>query len=109
MRVCGYQALGTLCLVLSTTFLWAGCATGNESLAQHGGAGGQGGSDASGAAGSGATGASSGAAGAAGGEACPGSTLCGAVCTNTKFDPFNCGMCGTVCEVDEVCSQSKCA
>ena len=38
---------------------------------------------------------------------CPaGLTLCGGVCTNTLFDPNNCGGCGIVCPV--TCSGGVC-
>jgi hypothetical protein len=34
--------------------------------------------------------------------------LCGSVCTNTEFDPANCGTCGTACATGEACSAGAC-
>lgn len=42
--------------------------------------------------------------------ACPsGQRACGAVCTNTSYDPANCGACGTTCADGQVCSSGKCS
>lgn len=41
-------------------------------------------------------------------DVCPGGTLCGDSCTNTTFDPKNCGSCGTACAEGEVCSMGTC-
>jgi hypothetical protein len=69
---------------------------------------GSGGSGGGGVGGSGASGGGSGSGGAAGGgEACPGATMCGEVCTQTAFDPQNCGFCGNVCP-SGVCSGGAC-
>jgi len=52
---------------------------------------------------------STGGGGSGGGDLCPGATLCGEVCTNTKFDPGNCGACGKSCGAGEVCASGACA
>ncbi|MBI2395651.1 MAG: hypothetical protein HYV09_39160 [Deltaproteobacteria bacterium] len=50
------------------------------------------------------------AGGDGGGGGCPSAqTLCGGSCTNTKFDPANCGACGTACGAGEVCVAGACA
>jgi hypothetical protein len=33
---------------------------------------------------------------------------CGDSCINEDTDPLNCGGCGTVCDVDEVCVEGGC-
>ena len=38
-----------------------------------------------------------------------GLATCGGVCTDTRFDPTNCGGCGTACAAGQVCSQGSCA
>jgi len=44
------------------------------------------------------------------GGVCPGGqTSCSGTCTDTKFDPANCGACGTACKADEVCNGGTCA
>jgi hypothetical protein len=35
-------------------------------------------------------------------------TCCGGTCANTYADPVNCGKCGEVCAVDNVCVAGKC-
>ncbi|MBM4357808.1 MAG: hypothetical protein FJ096_06835 [Deltaproteobacteria bacterium] len=62
---------------------------------------------------SGGGGASSGEGGASSGEGgsvgCPEThAVCAGVCTDVRFDPSNCGGCGTACDDDEVCSNGKC-
>src|SRR5689334_3553557 len=100
MTLRGYRTLGTLGLLISTIGASVGCATGQESTNIGAFAGNAGTSGAAG------TGGMSGTSGAAGnGETCPGATLCNGVCTNPKFDPANCGMCGVACAADQVCSQ----
>ncbi|MBE7483516.1 MAG: hypothetical protein HS104_26495 [Polyangiaceae bacterium] len=48
--------------------------------------------------------------GTGGGAGCPGTlTDCNGTCTNTEFDPTNCGACGTACATGEFCSQGQCA
>ncbi|MBI4700779.1 MAG: hypothetical protein HY744_06385 [Deltaproteobacteria bacterium] len=42
------------------------------------------------------------------GPSCPGATLCGDKCADTKIDSQNCGACGTACAPDEVCSNGQC-
>lgn len=45
-----------------------------------------------------------------GGGGCPsGLDDCNGTCTNTQFDPGNCGACGTACKTGEFCSQGQCA
>ncbi len=40
---------------------------------------------------------------------CPsGSALCGGICTDVAYDPNNCGGCGMVCSVGELCSAGAC-
>jgi Stigma-specific protein, Stig1 len=46
--------------------------------------------------------------GAGGANQCPGATLCNGFCVDTKFDPNNCGACGTACQPGEVCSNGQC-
>src|SRR5690242_8862931 len=70
---------------------WAGCAAGDQF---------------SGSSNTGTTSSSSGAGGAT--QECPGSTLCNGICTNTSFDPINCGSCGHACNQGEVCSAGQC-
>ncbi len=41
-------------------------------------------------------------------DICPGGTICNDVCTQTDFDPNNCGACGTKCAEGEVCSMGQC-
>ncbi|MBM4374857.1 MAG: choice-of-anchor L domain-containing protein [Deltaproteobacteria bacterium] len=41
-------------------------------------------------------------------DVCPGGTLCGDTCTNTAFDPQNCGACGKACADGELCSMGTC-
>ena len=83
----GLRAVRLTALSLSMTVAalatWAGCASSTtDSFA----GGGSGGSDSSGSTST-----------ATGGDACPGATLCGDACTNTAFDPSNCGACGHDC------------
>jgi len=48
--------------------------------------------------------------GTGGSAGCPGTlTDCNGTCTNTEFDPGNCGTCGTACKTGEFCSQGTCA
>jgi hypothetical protein len=45
-----------------------------------------------------------------GSTSCPtDQTLCGTTCTNTKFDPGNCGVCGKACATGEVCNGGTCS
>jgi hypothetical protein len=40
---------------------------------------------------------------------CPaGQTLCSGVCTNTRYDPRNCGACGVVCNASMYCMNGGC-
>jgi hypothetical protein len=42
-------------------------------------------------------------------SACPGALQsCGAACIDVRFDPENCGACGTSCAKDQVCSDGQC-
>ncbi|MBI3201970.1 MAG: choice-of-anchor L domain-containing protein [Myxococcales bacterium] len=91
-----------------------GTATGGTgNVGATGGSGAMGGSGATGGGGTGATGgsgATGGMAGTGGGGGCPGTLKdCSGTCTNTDFDPANCGGCGTACKTGEFCSQGKCA
>jgi hypothetical protein len=38
----------------------------------------------------------------------PGETCCNELCTDTMYDPNNCGDCGVVCQMDEVCEMGIC-
>jgi hypothetical protein len=72
-----------------TVFLaavWTGCG-GNDPVAPTVKPTGSGGATASTTTGAGGSGGSD-------AELCPGATLCGEACTNTQFDPMNCGACG---------------
>jgi hypothetical protein len=69
---------------------WAGCAAGEQFTSTSSSSG----SSSSGAGGS--------------GPVCPGATLCNGVCTNTSFDPANCGTCGHACNQGEFCSAGNC-
>jgi len=41
---------------------------------------------------------------------CPtGQTMCGSTCTNTAYDPGNCGACGHTCGSGQVCSSGTCS
>ena len=91
-------SLSAACLLAGTIGAWAGCSAGTTNSGITGGAGGEGASN---------TGATSTGTGGKG-DVCPGATLCGDVCTNTSFDPQNCGACGAACAGDQVCSQGKC-
>lgn len=44
-----------------------------------------------------------------GGGGCGSLTMCGTECVDTRYDPNNCGACGTVCGAGEVCSGGTCA
>src|SRR5262245_60819586 len=72
---------------------WAGCAAGEQFTSS-----------------TSSTQSSSSSSGAGGnvGNVCPGSTLCNGACTNTSFDPQNCGSCGHACNQGEVCSAGNC-
>lgn len=39
---------------------------------------------------------------------CQGGTFCSGVCTNTQFDPRNCGRCGNVCPPNQSCQNGTC-
>ncbi len=43
-----------------------------------------------------------------GGKCSSDQKVCGGVCTSVKFDPANCGDCGTACKTGEVCTAGKC-
>ena len=88
----GLSALGVAWIVGS----WAGCAAGST----------EGGTTSTTADTSSSSSSSSGAGGAA--PVCPGATLCDGACTNTKFDPSNCGACGNACGQGQLCSNSAC-
>lgn len=47
-------------------------------------------------------------AGPGGGTCTGGTTDCGGMCVDTRFDPANCGGCGTACGAAEVCLSSTC-
>jgi hypothetical protein len=85
---------GALALTVSLG-AWMGCATGSGSSGTIGVTTGTGGATGS----VGSTGS---------GVACAGATLCGDVCTNTSFDPGNCGACGKACMAGEFCSNGQC-
>lgn len=53
-------------------------------------------------------GGTAGAGNTGGGNPCPGATLCGSSCTNTDFDPANCGTCGNACPTGQFCSAGVC-
>jgi hypothetical protein len=45
----------------------------------------------------------------AGACGCPLSELkCGNLCTNVQLDPLNCGTCGKVCGLGQLCLAGKC-
>jgi hypothetical protein len=93
LRAVRFTAL-SLFLTAASLASWAGCASStSDSFADDG----AGGSDSSGSTST-----------ATGGDACPGATLCGESCTNTAFDPNNCGACGTACPAGQVCSNGAC-
>src|SRR5882672_6822276 len=41
-------------------------------------------------------------------ECIGGSVRCGAICADTNVDPQNCGACGQVCAMGEVCNATVC-
>ncbi len=43
------------------------------------------------------------------GGACGSLSSCGGDCVDTRFDPGNCGACGSACASDEVCNDGTCA
>jgi hypothetical protein len=100
-----------LALSAGIAALPTGCGSGSSS-----GGGGVAGKKDAGTDGSGGTGGATGGAGGTdgatggtgGGEQCPGATLCNGVCTQTDFDPNNCGTCGTVCPTGQLCSTGVC-
>ncbi|MGZ3417611.1 MAG: hypothetical protein ACXVEE_07080 [Polyangiales bacterium] len=59
---------------------------------------------------SGGTVTDTGTSGGDGSTTCPtDQTMCGSTCTNTKFDPGNCGTCGKACATGEVCNGGTCS
>jgi hypothetical protein len=92
------SAAGIGLLLVAAAGGWAGCAKQPANQTGTTGAGGTGGGPA------GVTSTGTGTA-----VTCPGSTLCAGSCTNTTFDPSNCGVCGKVCAAGEVCSAGQCA
>ncbi len=46
--------------------------------------------------------------GGGGGGCTGGTTMCGAACVDTRFDPGNCGTCGMVCGAGNVCLGGAC-
>jgi hypothetical protein len=44
-----------------------------------------------------------------GGGSCGTLSTCGTTCVDTRFDPMNCGECGTVCDTGEFCNSGTCA
>src|SRR5215207_1181045 len=89
----GKSALVCAFVLASAAGAWGGCAANSAPTSGPGGGG-------SGAAGGGQP---------TGGETCPGATLCGESCTNTALDPNNCGACGIVCPMGQVCSSATCS
>ncbi len=115
----GLRAAAIATTAIGVMALTPACSSNDNS----GSAGFGGGAATAGAAGSGGVGATGGAAtggvggaatggssGVGGSSGCP-SNLddCNGVCTNTQFDPANCGTCGTACQTGEFCSQGTCA
>ncbi|MEZ4221862.1 MAG: MXAN_6577-like cysteine-rich protein [Polyangiaceae bacterium] len=107
---------GVLC-----TGAFVGCGSDGDSATASGGKGGFGATGATGAVGAfggngatdggggfGAFGATGGTGNTGGGDPCPGATLCGASCTNTNFDPANCGSCNNACPAGQLCSAGQC-
>lgn len=90
------SALG---LTVFLAALWSGCSSSDPvaPTIKTSGSGGETSSSSSGGSGGGET------------NLCPGATLCGDACTNTDFDPKNCGACGASCDNGEVCASGVCA
>ncbi len=97
MTFSGFQNLSAVGLFAAALGAWTGCAASptNSGVGASGGSAGS--TDTAGSGG-----------GGGGGVSCPGATLCDGVCTNTSFDPSNCGECGKACAADQVCTQSAC-
>ncbi len=83
-------------LLVSALGAWAGCAAGATTSSTTTGGGGD----------TSTTSTTTGEGGSV--NPCPGATLCGAACTNTTFDPQNCGACDKACAEGEVCSAGQC-
>ncbi len=99
--------IGALCIGAAT-----GCGSDGSSSTATGGTGAVGATGGAGAAdgggGFGNFGGSAGAGNTGGAGPCPGATLCGSSCTNTDFDPANCGSCGNACPTGQFCSAGVC-
>ena len=102
-------ALGATALAV-TPLACSGSSDSNAGLGTGGSTqdGGGGFGNVSGTGGTGGTGGLAGTGGTGGGDPCPGATLCNGVCTQTSFDPMNCGSCGNECASGEVCSAGQC-
>jgi hypothetical protein len=107
----GKTALYGAAAALGLAMGWAGCSSEQPAVdGPSGGSQGSGGAQAGPTGTGGGTGGGGGDAGGAGGaDQCPGAKECGGVCTNTDFDPQNCGDCGNACPMGQVCSLGKCA
>src|SRR5262245_50324288 len=99
------RRVALVCAVLLAAALpWVGCGGGVPDTDAISAA------NSSGSTGTGGEGGMSSTSHGSGGVACgPGTTLCGAVCVDTKVDPSHCGSCDSACATGESCVEGKCA
>ncbi len=100
-----WKPMGTIALLtaaLTVGALWTGCTSGTDPFNKK--------STSQGGNGQGGNAEGGNAEGGSGGDVnvCPGGTMCNNVCTQTDFDPNNCGACDTKCGDGQVCSMGQC-
>jgi hypothetical protein len=111
MKTIGKAGWGSHALAAGVAAMlgWTGCSAKPNTLPDDTGGGGGGAATTSttGHTTGGGGGHATGAGGA--GPVCPGAKLCGDKCTNTDFDPQNCGQCGAACPQGQLCSKGVCS